>query len=125
MIVELLFLLVALAICWSFLEKRVHKFPPGPIGLPLLGHLPMLGTKPHETLLKWKKTYGDVIGVWFGSYRTVVINDAKLVREAMSMNVFTGRPCMNFFQARCEDKIVRGLVFTDGSQWMEQRRFAL
>ncbi|CAG7657709.1 unnamed protein product, partial [Allacma fusca] len=45
----------------------------------------------------WKKTYGDVIGVWFGSYRTVVINDAKLVREAMSMNVFTGRPCMNFF----------------------------
>ncbi|CAG7815157.1 unnamed protein product, partial [Allacma fusca] len=108
-----------------YTQKRVKHFPPGPIGLPLLGHLPLLGSSPHKTLWDWKKTYGPLNGIWFGSYRTVVINDPKLIRESMNTNAFAGRPKLNLFTDRCEDGILRGIVPTEGVQCVEQRRFTL
>ncbi|CAG7734773.1 unnamed protein product, partial [Allacma fusca] len=122
MIIEIIFLLVVFATVLSYMKKRVNNFPPGPIGLPLLGHLPLLGSSPHKTLWDWKKTYGPLIGIWFGSYRTVVINDPKLIRESMNMNAFAGRPKLNLFTDRCEDGIIRGIFPTEGVQCMEQRR---
>ncbi|CAG7786917.1 unnamed protein product, partial [Allacma fusca] len=68
MIFEFLVLLLALVIGWNAYEKRVRNFPPGPMRLPLLGHLPQLGKHPWKTLCQWKSTYGPVIGIWFGSY---------------------------------------------------------
>ncbi|CAG7832251.1 unnamed protein product, partial [Allacma fusca] len=40
----------------------------------------------------------------------------------MNLNVFAGRPLLNVFTVISEDKIIRGMVSTDGSHWTEQRR---
>ncbi|CAG7720272.1 unnamed protein product, partial [Allacma fusca] len=123
MILELVAFVVLLFVVWN-LSSRPKNFPPGPWGFPLLGHLPLLGPKSHETLIKWKKSYGPIIGIWFGSYRTVVIQDTKLIKEALNLNTFSGRPPLNFTTAR-SDGVAKGVVFTDGQEWTEQRRFAL
>lgn len=46
---------------YSYLKKK-ENCPPGPIGLPVVGYLPFLGSEPHKTLWKLKEKYGDVIG---------------------------------------------------------------
>jgi cytochrome P450 len=124
MITEFLVFIVVLVVSLSFLKQKPKNFPPGPLGFPILGHLPLLGQSPHKRLLEWKKTYGPVIGVWFGSYRTVVINDAKLIREALNMNAFSGRPPLNLFIDR-SGGIPKGIIMTEGQEWVEQRRFTL
>jgi cytochrome P450 family 2 subfamily U polypeptide 1 len=108
MIIELLLFFLALVVAWNYLGKRDQNFPPGPISLPFLGHLPLMGRFPHKTLCQWRKTYGPIIGVWFGSYKAVAINETKLIREALNMNSFAGRPRLNFFQGKSVDGCDRG-----------------
>ncbi|CAG7724125.1 unnamed protein product [Allacma fusca] len=124
MITELLIFGLALIISARFLRRKSKHFPPGPWGFPVIGHLPLLGQSPHKTLLKWTRTYGPVIGVQFGSYRTVVINDAKLIKEALNNNAFSGRPPLKPLLAR-SDGVAKGILFTEGHIWHDQRRFTL
>ena len=53
---------------------QLKKYPPGPIPLPLIGNLHLIGTKPYESFKKLARTYGDVMSFSFGSQRIVVIN---------------------------------------------------
>ncbi len=39
-----------------------------------------------------REKYGDIISFDFGSFPAVVINDYKLIKEALNENAFTGRP---------------------------------
>ncbi|CAG7731616.1 unnamed protein product, partial [Allacma fusca] len=122
--VLLLAAVAILALVWLLMERVPAHFPPGPIRFPVVGHLPLLGPKAHKTLLKWKKTYGPIIGVWFGSYRSVVLNDARTIREAVNLSVFAGRPKLTLFTARSRGE-AKGIMFTEGHHWTEQRRFTL
>ncbi|CAG7821182.1 unnamed protein product [Allacma fusca] len=90
------------------------NFPPGPFGLPLIGHLHLLGPAPHKTLMKWKKTHGPIIGIRFGMYRTVVIHDHKLIRESMNLTTLAGRPLLKAFITARSEGVSRGVVFTEG-----------
>lgn len=49
-------------------NKKWARYPPGPFGLPLIGHLIQLGPTPHKTLMNWKQKYGKVVAVNFGSF---------------------------------------------------------
>lgn len=42
------------------LWKKPGNYPPGPIGLPVVGYLPFLTDKPHEKLEKLRKKYGNI-----------------------------------------------------------------
>ncbi|XP_035709560.1 methyl farnesoate epoxidase isoform X2 [Folsomia candida] len=85
----------------------------------------MLGSKPFETFQQWNKDkYGPVISVKMGSYPTVVLNDAKIIKDALNQNSLTGRPKIKFFMDR-SGGTAKGILFTDGHKWLEQRRFAL
>ncbi|CAG7785196.1 unnamed protein product [Allacma fusca] len=121
--IELLVLLLAMVIVGGYLRKRDDRFPPGPTGLNIFGPLPMLCNRMDKTLRHLKKTNGPIIGVRLGTYRAVIINDAKLIREALGMKALSGRPRLNFFTDRSDDGLVRGIVPTDGPHWMEQRSF--
>ncbi|CAG7828574.1 unnamed protein product, partial [Allacma fusca] len=55
----------------------------------------------------------------------IVVTDGKLIREVLQMNEFSGRPRINLLDSRCDDNIPRGIGTTEGSTWMEQRRFAI
>jgi ecdysteroid 25-hydroxylase CYP306A1 len=71
-----------------------RKTPPGPTAnyIPFIGYLPFLNaTKPHESLFKLSKKYGNIFGLQMGSVYTVVLCDAALIREAFKRDEFSGR----------------------------------
>ena len=63
--------------------SQLAKFPSGPFPLPLIGNLHQLGMKPHESLKRLSRIYGDVFSLSFGSKRIVVVNGIKPAREAL------------------------------------------
>ncbi|KAL3877361.1 hypothetical protein ACJMK2_035083 [Sinanodonta woodiana] len=75
-----------------FISKK--NAPPGPWGFPIIGHLPLVGDKPHVTFKRWRKTYGDVFKIWMGGWDTVVINGQNAVKGALegTDDTYSGRP---------------------------------
>lgn len=47
------------SIVYNWIKAR--HYPPGPIGLPLIGYVPFLGKFPSGTLWKLSEKYGDVM----------------------------------------------------------------
>ena len=78
---------------WTSIFSR-KKYPPGPWGYPIFGHLPLLGRNPAETYHKWRQLYGDVFRIRFGSWKCVIINGYESVKDAAerSDDAFSGRP---------------------------------
>jgi len=58
---------VLVRVLWGENKKNKNQTP-GPRPLPILGHLPLLGNEPYKTLLEWKKIYGPILSVKFGSF---------------------------------------------------------
>lgn len=76
----------------AFLDIRDKNFPPGPLGIPFFGYLPFLNLKaPYLTLTELAQQYGRVFSVNFGSVYTVVVADAKLMRQALNQEEFNKR----------------------------------
>ncbi len=48
--------------------KKSLKLPPGPRGLPIVGYLPFLGSKPQVTFQNLAKKYGPLMYVQMGSF---------------------------------------------------------
>lgn len=104
--VFLLTCLVAL-MTYRWLSHHSHgdrKLPPGPWGFPVIGHLPLLGSKPHLTLTDMSRKYGSVFRLRMGSRPTVVINGLEMIREALigQAEVFAGRPDFYSFRFLAE-----------------------
>ncbi|XP_078611614.1 cytochrome P450 2D6-like [Branchiostoma floridae x Branchiostoma japonicum] len=86
--------LVLLLVFMNKKSRRTGTFPPGPPAWPLLGHLPLLGRRPHVKFSEWSREYGPVLGVKFGPQQVVVLNGYAAVREALvtKAEVFSSRP---------------------------------
>ena len=56
-------------------------FPPGPPCVPLLGVLPFVGGDFRAAIERWRRQYGDVVGVKLGSELAVVLSDYGLVER--------------------------------------------
>ena len=117
MLVICIFLLSAYTL---MLFKNIRKrYPPGPWGFPLVGHIPLMGTHPQYKFQIWRRKYGDVFCIRMGSWRTVVINGYTVIKEAMVRkgNTFSDRP--EFLSARMFKKTYEGhdsLAFGSFSQ---------
>lgn len=70
----------------------------------MLGHFPLLGTEPYKNAGKLSEKYGPIIGLRFGSFQSVLINDARLIKEATNNPAFSGRPKMPMFSDRSNGK---------------------
>jgi methyl farnesoate epoxidase/farnesoate epoxidase len=56
----------------------------------------------------------------------IVINDYKVILDALKRDEFQGRPDFLSWKERNEGIKNRGILFSDGvSSWSEQRRFSL
>jgi len=101
---------------------RPRNFPPGPVGLPLVGHIPFIDVKNvGRSCKKLGKKYGDIFSIFLGTKTVVVLNSWPLIKEAFSMKEFSGRPGMfsgTFFQ-----KGKTGVSTTEGEPWEAQRNF--
>ncbi|KAL1567982.1 cytochrome P450 71AU50-like [Salvia divinorum] len=99
------------------------KLPPGPRGLPILGHFHLLGKNPHVDLCNLARKHGPVMGLRFGPVPAVVVSSpavAELVLKTHDL-VFASRPPHD--AARQLSYEQRNLVFGPyGPYWRNMRK---
>ncbi|XP_077677360.1 cytochrome P450 2H2-like isoform X3 [Eretmochelys imbricata] len=101
------------------------RLPPGPVAFPIIGNTLQLNMKnlpKHVEELSAK--YGPIFTIYFGSVRVVVLYGYEIVKEALIGlgDEFSGRGSMPIFERISKG---RGIVFSNGEQWKQLRRFAL
>jgi len=123
--------LLQFRIIYNFYNKQNKKLPPGPTSLPIIGNIHNIGLDIKAAFQKWRVQYGDLVGFQLGGQPAVVISDFETLKKAFKEDKISGRPKAikeifhAFFQKDESDKSDGGIVFGDGQQWKEQRRFAL
>ncbi|VDL79793.1 unnamed protein product [Nippostrongylus brasiliensis] len=73
---------------------------------------------------EWVPKYGKVITFWFGPIPTVNICDHQLAVDAMVKKGSNFADKISLYIARVI-RNGRGVIFSNGPEWLEQRRFAL
>ncbi|KAL4558113.1 hypothetical protein LXL04_036309 [Taraxacum kok-saghyz] len=87
----------------TFLIKALFKsnggksksfLPPSPFGLPIIGHLHLIGPNLHQSFHKLSIKYGPVYRLFLGSKPCVVISSPETAKEVFQTyeNVFLDRP---------------------------------
>ncbi|CAL4952510.1 unnamed protein product [Urochloa decumbens] len=99
-----------------------RRLPPSPLGLPVLGHLPLLGPLPHRKLQAMAAKHGPVMLLRLGRVPTVVASSAAAAQEVMKTRdlAFASRPRM-----RMAERLVYGrdMAFVPyGEYWRQARR---
>ncbi|XP_056000402.1 cytochrome P450 2C31-like [Ostrea edulis] len=104
-ILSIVFFIIHLILEW-------RQKPPGPWGLPVVGHLPFLGSKPLDKFKQYQKEYGDVFCLRFGMWPTVVIRGRDTVKSTLAhqSDHFASRP--PFFSVKSVSDM-KGLTFSE------------
>nr|KYP70575.1 Cytochrome P450 93A3 [Cajanus cajan] len=80
----------------SILWRKQNKtlLPPGPIALPIIGHLHLLSPTPHQDFHKLSIRYGPIIHLFLGSVPCVVASTAEAAKEFLKTHEtsFSNRP---------------------------------
>ncbi|KAG9329557.1 hypothetical protein JZ751_003705 [Albula glossodonta] len=122
----LLGLVLVLVLFYAFCSgHRVHREPPGPWPLPLLGNLLLLDLKkPYASLHELSKKYGPVFSVHLGPKKVVVLAGYKTVKQALVnfAEEFGDRDIPPILRETLEGN---GVLFANGDSWKEMRRFSL
>ncbi|XP_053381896.1 cytochrome P450 1A1-like [Mercenaria mercenaria] len=109
------------------LQTKGKRYPRGPMGLPVVGHLPFFGRHPPSTFMKWWKSYGNVFSIRLGSWNTVVVNGYKAIKVAAEHpnDTFSGKP--NFVSTEVSAERIHEDVFAFGNfspVYLKQRNLA-
>lgn len=67
----------------------------------------------------------DIIGFYIAEYPTIVVHNTELSRKCLNERDFDGKPQLPLAKIRSPDEKIRGIFFTEGEGWHEQRRFFL
>nr|BAD91809.1 flavone synthase II [Gentiana triflora] len=62
-------------------KNRRLRLPPSPFGLPIIGHLHLLGPKIHHSFHNLYKRYGPIFHLRLGSNRCIVVSTPELAKE--------------------------------------------
>ncbi|KAK1391100.1 3,9-dihydroxypterocarpan 6A-monooxygenase [Heracleum sosnowskyi] len=75
-------LLISTVILRVILKNRTSSgLPPGPLRLPVLGHLHLLAPIPHQALHKLSIRYGPLMRIFLGSNPCVVVSSPDMAKE--------------------------------------------
>lgn len=67
----------------DLLAHARRRLPPGPLPLPLIGSLHLLGSQPHRSLALLAKTHGPLMSLRLGAVTTVVVSSPAVAREIL------------------------------------------
>jgi hypothetical protein len=104
-------------------DGRRRSLPPSPRGLPVLGHLHLLGSLPHRSLRSLARAHGPVMLLRLGRVPTVVVSSAAGAEEVMRARDldFASRP-----RSAMADRLLYGsrdVAFAPyGEYWRQARR---
>jgi cytochrome P450 len=107
-------------------NRSAEKLPPGPPGLPIIGHLHMLGKLPHRKLCLLSRRYGPLMSLRLGSVPTVIVSSAEMAQQFLKNHdhVFSSRPTM-----RCGKNLFYNsvdMIFSPyGQYWKQVRRISV
>ncbi|KAL8094294.1 cytochrome P450 CYP736A12-like [Apium graveolens] len=116
------------ALCWFIihLRSRRSKLPPGPWGIPFIGHLHMLGKLPHRDITKLSQKYGPIMYLRLGSIPTIVISSPPLIELFLKTHdtIFASRPKTQASKILSYDNTA--IAFTEyGPYWRNVRKFCI
>ncbi|XP_067996832.1 cytochrome P450 2J2-like isoform X2 [Melanerpes formicivorus] len=121
----LIFLTVFLLVADYLKRRKPKNYPPSPLALPFIGHLYLMDMKdPTKAMQKLTEEYGDIFSMHMGSTSFVLVSGQQLIKEVLvnKGEDFIDRPDFPIEQHIFSNK---GLVFSNGLLWKQQRRFAL
>ncbi|KAJ9576498.1 hypothetical protein L9F63_025608 [Diploptera punctata] len=133
MLSVLLVITALLLTIFNILRKstRPKNFPPGPPWLPIIGSSSYLKRMckekcyMHLAVAEMTRQYkSPVIGLKLGSERTIIVTTYDAVQQVHTREEYEGRP-YNFFIKLRSMGARRGITFTEGEVWHEQRSFAV
>uniref|UniRef100_A0A7N0UAF2 Flavone synthase II n=1 Tax=Kalanchoe fedtschenkoi TaxID=63787 RepID=A0A7N0UAF2_KALFE len=80
-----------LVISIIILRNKSHRRrrPPGPWGLPLIGHLHLIGPVVHRAFQSLSARYGPIVHLRFGSVPVVLVSSPDLAREFLKSHEIT------------------------------------
>lgn len=98
------------------------RLPPSPPGLPLLGHLHLLGSLPHRALRSLAAAHGPVLLIRLGRVRTVLVSSAAAAEEVMRARdlTFASRPRSTMAERLLYGRDVAFAPY--GEYWRKTRR---
>ncbi|KAL1473726.1 hypothetical protein MTO96_021838 [Rhipicephalus appendiculatus] len=121
LVAPLLYLLLQRWLCKKRLPPGT-RLPPGPPGLPFVGHLQFASKDFHcNQAIKWAKQYGPVYRIKTGSTDVVIISDFQLIKKYLPRKELMNRPQNWFFK----EGDYGGVAAYDGEEWAENRKFCM
>ncbi|XP_047966771.1 cytochrome P450 71AU50-like [Salvia hispanica] len=107
----------------SLATRTKKKLPPGPKGIPILGHLHMLGKNPHHDLHRIAKDHGPIMYMRFGFVPNIIVSSPEAAELFLKTHdlVFASRPPHQASKYLSWDQ--RNLAFgAYGSYWRNMRK---
>ena len=105
----------------SIVQPVQPKRMPLTRGLPLVGSLPQLIKNPFGFLMQARETYGDIYNLNLGISKMLILNNPRQMQHIMVDNVQNYRKGGGMWDA-LRAMLGNGLVVSEGSFWMRQRR---
>ncbi|XP_076579792.1 cytochrome P450 2J6-like [Chaetodon auriga] len=121
----LIFMVIFILTADYIKNRQPASFPPGPWAFPVVGSMFSVDhSRTHESMTKLAATYGDVYSLRMGQRWVVVLNRLEVLKEALinQGDSLADRPTLPLLQDVGHGL---GVVFSNGTIWKQQRRFAL
>uniref|UniRef100_A0A0B7BQ04 Cytochrome P450 n=1 Tax=Arion vulgaris TaxID=1028688 RepID=A0A0B7BQ04_9EUPU len=113
-------------IVYLWYRRSDSRLPPSPLrALPIVGHLFYMDSDTRPQFKKWREQCGDIFSLNMCGTKVVVLSGYDLIKEALvkKADVFSDRPPFFFDQATGLGE--KGVIFSNGKNWKEQRSVAL
>ncbi|XP_040567235.1 cytochrome P450 18a1 [Lepeophtheirus salmonis] len=103
------------------LKKSFKDLPPGPIGYPIVGIIPLIKKEFHLLLFDYAMKFGKIVSLKMGGETVVVLSDYQTIKKAFSCKYFSARPKTELSQLLGG----YGIVNSEGPLWKTQRKYLL